>query len=155
MHVKKLKNMIKMKDNTFKMIIIGCLIAIVCIFGVLAYSFVSANNKAPALNNASNQSLQNNSNSTNGTGNVTKTVVKTVKSKTNLISAQRAIDIVEESCPGGPGDTRFGAQLINNNGAPYYLVTAYDDNSSSSTYGEGIGGAKVDARTGVILDEMG
>jgi uncharacterized membrane protein YkoI len=78
----------------------------------------------------------------------------TEKPKTNLISAQRAIDIVEQSAPGSDKCT-FSAKLYKNSGAPYYLVTAYDAVPGSSTYGEGIGGAKVDARTGVILDEMG
>ena len=149
-----------MNDNTFKTIIIVCLVAIVTILGVSAYFFVNNNNQASMANTnlSANQAVQNASNVFNTTSkNITSTkntAKSTEKHKTNLISAQRAIDIVEQSSPGSEKCT-FSAKLHNNGGAPYYLVTAYDAIPGSSTYGEGIGGAKVDARTGVILDEMG
>ena len=144
-------------NNTFKTIIIVCLVAIVVILGISAYFFISNNNQASATNNtlSSNQTLQNASNITSKNETNSKSTAKsTEKAKTNLISSQRAIDIVEQSAPGSDKCT-FSAKLYKNNGAPYYLVTAYDAVPGSSTYGEGIGGAKVDARTGVILDEMG
>lgn len=148
-----------MNDNTFKTIIIVCLVAIVAILGVSAYFFVNTSKETMANTNLSaNQAVQNASSVSNTTSkNITSTkntAKSTEKHKTNLISAQRAIDIVEQSSPGSEKCT-FSAKLHNNGGAPYYLVTAYDAIPGSSTYGEGIGGAKVDARTGVILDEMG
>ena len=141
-----------MKDNIFKIIIVICIVAIVGILWVSAYYFVNNNNKAVAAN----QTIQNTTNAPNSTLNTTNQSKATQKPTThvNLISAQRAIDIVEQSAPWSE-NCRFSAKLYKNNGAPYYLVTAYDNVQGSPTYGEGIGGAKVDARTGVILDEMG
>ena len=152
--------MIFLNDNTFKTIIIVCLIAIVAILGISAYFFINNNNQEPMANNnlSTNLAVQNASNMSNTTDrNVTttkSTSKSTEKSKTNLISAQRAIDIVEQSA-GDSSNIRFKAHLVNNGGAPYYMVDVYDDNPDSETYGEAIGGAKVDARTGVILGEMG
>ncbi len=109
-------------------------------------------------NPASNQSAQNSSNitvNTTSTSSPTTTSTKTQSTKVNLISAQRAIDIVQQSNPGDDSGLRFKAHLVKNNGAPYYMVDVYDDDPYSETYGQAIGGASVDARTGVILDEMG
>ncbi|MGZ7119433.1 MAG: PepSY domain-containing protein [Methanobacterium sp.] len=139
-------------DNRFKIIIIVCLVFIVSIFG--SYSYFSINN-ATKTNNSSNANITV-QNSTGSSSSLNQNSGSTQSgSNTNLISAQRAIDIVEQSNPNKNAKIRFSAELKQNNGAPYYLVTVYDTNRNSSTYGQGIGGAKVDARTGVILDELG
>lgn len=141
-----------MQNNSFKIIIIACIVFIVAVSGSYAYFSINDTLKA---NNSSNKNItvQNSSGSTSslnqnaGSGQT--------ESKTNLISAQRAIDIAEQSNPNKKAILRFSAELIQNNGAPYYLVTVYENNKSSQYYGMAIGGAKVDARTGVILDELG
>ena len=71
-----------------------------------------------------------------------------------LISSQEAISIVNKNVP-SYGLVNYEAVLVQNGQHPYYLVTAYDQNPNSTTYGEGIGGAKVDAITGQFLGGSG
>ena len=135
-------------DRLTSVLIVVVIILIGIVSAAFGYIYLSGSkNPINPINQTSiNQSVQN-------TSNVTHTTVKKT-TPTNLISAQRAIDIVQQSSPGST-NIRFSAKLINNNGAPYYLVTVYEDDPTSDVYGQSIGGAKVDAKTGVILDELG
>ena len=84
-------------------------------------------------------------NQTNSSLNVTNT---TNNSQTNLISATKAIIIVNKNVPAN-GYTSISAKLLQNGTHPYYLVNAYDQNSTN--YKQTIGDAKVDAKTGKFL----
>jgi cell division protein YceG involved in septum cleavage len=139
-------------DKTVKSLII-IVVVLVAVLGVTGAIFLqgylnnsnknvtSANQTNITVNNNSNQTTSNNSNS---------------KTETNskLISSQEAINIVNKNVP-AYGLTSYGAKLVQNGQHPYYLVTAYDQNPNSTTYREGIGGAKVDATTGQFLGGMG
>lgn len=142
-----------MEDNTFKTIIITCLVAIVAILGVSAYFFINNANKEAMSNNnlSSNQTIQNTSNSSLNNSNLSsssskssKTTSKT-KDKPAVISASKAMSIVTNAfsgydCYGG------GAELFMSNGKPVYSVSLYNRQDDSSA-----GTVLVDAETGKIL----
>jgi len=93
-----------------------------------------------------NTSAVNQTNSSLNVNNTTQT-----NSQNNLISPTKAIIIVNKNIPAN-GYTSISAKLLQNGTHPYYLVNAYDKNPNSTTYNQGIGGAKVDAKTGDLLD---
>lgn len=70
--------------------------------------------------------------------------------KQNLISPEQAIKIVKNTVP-GYGKLHYSATLTTCRGKPAYLVTVYDKDPDSETYGQAIGGAYVDATTGKLL----
>ena len=105
---------------------------------------INTNNTNNLSTSANNTTLQNNSSQTKKTNATT---------ESSVISAKKAISIVKNSAPSY--NCRFSAKLIKSGVTPYYMVTVYDDNSNSSTYGEAIGGAKVNAKTGAIIEAMG
>lgn len=150
-----------MKDNTFKLAVLTCLVVLVAIVGVSAYVFI--NNEPKTLNNVSspNQSLQNNSNSTNSTSNTVTPVSK--KSDSNnainnsiyhLISPEQATEIAnnyaaqygEEVVPGAIGLINGVGKYGGADGDPYYHVSlkSIDPNQHIEGYVE------VDAITGAI-----
>ena len=100
------------------------------------------------------QNLNNNSTNTNKTNKTT--IIYNEAKKTTMtrkyITPQQAIDSVRKY---GTSNTYYSAELITSDGAPYYLITAYQGNRSSPLYGEPIGGAKVDARSGRFISGMG
>ena len=106
------------------------------------------------LTNPNKNNTKNTTNLTNQTNNTTiiynETKKTTVTSK--YITPQQAINSVRKY---GTSTTTYSAKLITSDGAPYYLVTAYQGNRSDPLYGEPIGGAKVDARTGRFISGMG
>ena len=76
------------------------------------------------------------------------------KNQDNLISAEKSISIVKQNA--GPSKhVRFSAKLVQNGDNPYYLISVYSTDRNSTMYGENIGGAMVDARTGEFLGGMG
>ena len=97
------------------------------------------------LSNNKNTSTVNHTNSSLNVNNTTQT-----KSQNNLISATKAIIIVNKNVP-SYGYTSISAKLLQNGTHPYYLVNAYDQNPNSTTYKQTIGDAKVDAKTGKFL----
>ena len=70
--------------------------------------------------------------------------------KTEYISSDKAINVVHKKVPYYEY-TSYSTKLVNGK-HPYYLVNAYDLNPNSTNYKNGIGGAKVDAKTGKLLD---
>lgn len=142
-----------MEDKTFKTIIVISLIFIVAILGVSAYLFLNMENQKLSQNNISNITNQINS-TINDTTNKTNKTTKTENKKTSIkITAKQAIKIVKNSIP--HYNVNFGAELITSTKTPYYLVTAYDDDPTSESYGEPVGGAKVNAETGKIMYALG
>lgn len=121
---------------------IGVIIIIFVVSVSLSYFLYKPNNVS---NNTTNVSIQIN-NSNNTTINTAKT------SKSGYITKQQAINTVKKY---GTSTTRYTAKLITNDGDPYYLITAYDNDPDSEYYGWAIGGAKVDARTGRLIYGMG
>ncbi|UTB32908.1 MAG: PepSY domain-containing protein [Methanobacterium sp. ERen5] len=77
------------------------------------------------------------------------------KSQDNFISASKAISVVKQNEEGQSGNVRYSATLVKNSNNPYYRITVYDNDPESEFYGEDIGGAKVDAKTGEFLGGMG
>lgn len=139
-----------MEDKTFKIIIVISLISIVAILGVSSYLFLSMENQKLAQTNISNITNQTNS-AINDTGNVTNKTTKTENKGSSVkITAKKAIQIVKNSAD--HYNVSFGAELVTSTKTPYYLVTAYDDDPTSDSYGEPVGGAKVNAKTGKIMD---
>jgi hypothetical protein len=128
-------------DNKIKLLI-GVIIVIFAVSVSLSYLLYNPNNVS---NNSSNVSIQIN-NSNNSTINTTKTT------KSVYITKQQAINSVKKY---GTSTTRYTAKLITNDGDPYYLITAYDNDPDSEYYGWAIGGAKVDAITGRLIYGMG
>jgi len=128
-------------DNKIKLLI-GVIILIFLLSLSLSYFLYKPDNVS---NNSSNVSIQFN-NSNNGTINTTKST------KSGYITKQQAINSIKKY---GTSTTRYTAKLITSNGEPYYLITAYDIDPNSETYGWAIGGAKVDARTGRLIEGMG
>jgi len=95
------------------------------------------------LSNNKNTSALNQTNSSLNVNNTTQT-----NSQNNLISPTKAIIIVNKNIPAN-GYTSISAKLLQNGTHPYYLVNAYDQNSTN--YKQTIGDAKVDAKTGKFL----
>ncbi len=141
-------------DNSVKTLII-IVIILIAVLGVVGGIFlqsylVNSHNNTTAVNQTNstignNTSVQNTSNSSSSKSNI---------NTQKLISPQEAINIVNKNVP-AYGLTSYGAKLVQNGQHPYYLVSAYDQNPNSTTYGEAIGGAKVDAITGQFLGGMG
>ena len=141
-------------DNSVKTLII-IVIILIAVLGVVGGIFlqsylVNSHNNTTAVNQTNstignNTSVQNTSNSSSSKSNI---------NTQKLISPQEAINIVNKNVP-AYGLTSYGAKLVQNGQYPYYLVSAYDQNPNSTTYGEAIGGAKVDAITGQFLGGMG
>jgi hypothetical protein len=77
------------------------------------------------------------------------------KSQDNFISASKAISVVKQNVEGPSGNVRYSANLVKNSNNPYYKITVYDNDPESEFYGEDIGGARVDAKTGEFLGGMG
>lgn len=73
------------------------------------------------------------------------------KSQTKYISSLNAIAVVSKNLPDYPY-TSYSTKLVQNGNQSYYLVDAYDSNPNSTTYNQGIGNAKVDAKTGKLID---
>lgn len=76
------------------------------------------------------------------------------KSQSNLISAQKAINIVKQNTGQSP-HVRYVAKLVQNGNKPYYDISVYSTDPSSPGYNQNIGGARVDAKTGEFLGGMG
>jgi uncharacterized protein YxeA len=132
-------------DNKSKTLII-VLIILLAVFGVVAgiilqgYLFDSKNGNLNQTNTSVNVTVDNQTTEN--------------KNQNNLISAQKAISIVKQNA--GPSkNVRFSAKLIQNGNNPYYQISVYSTNRNSTMYGENIGGARVDARTGEFLGGMG
>lgn len=136
-------------NNTFKILII-IIIILVSILGLVGgfilESHLDSDNKNVIVTNHTNSSVNNVT--TNST------IPKPTSSPSALISSQKAINIVKQSVP-AYGNIRYGAKLVQNGQNPYYLVSVYENDRNSTVYGEAIGGAKVDAKTGEFLGGMG
>jgi hypothetical protein len=73
------------------------------------------------------------------------------KSHTKYIGSLNAIAVVSKNIPAYPY-TSYSTKLVQNGNQSYYVVDAYDLNPNSTTYNQGIGDAKVDAKTGKLID---
>jgi len=73
------------------------------------------------------------------------------ESQTKYISSLKAIAVVSKNIPDYPY-TSYSTKLVQNGQQSYYIVDAYDLNPNSTTYNQGIGNAKVDAKTGKLID---
>lgn len=128
-------------DNTVKIFIIAVII-LYAVLGVAAGAVLHgyfSNNKDTTINQ------------TNSSVNVTVNNQTTqIKPPNNLISPLKAMNIVNKNVL-PYRYTSYSAKLVQNGQHPYYLVNAYDQNPNSTTYKQGIGGAKVDAKTGKFL----
>ncbi|WP_414469159.1 PepSY domain-containing protein [Methanobacterium sp. ACI-7] len=138
---------------------IPIILILLLILGIMGISGCTNQNNNTSMNTnySANQTTQNSTPVINTTSNQTSTQKsKTNDDNQNLISASKAISITKVKS-GAQGDTRlrFTASLVKNGGKPYYLITVYGNDKSSPYYGEAIGGAKVDARTGAFLGGMG
>jgi hypothetical protein len=89
----------------------------------------------------------NQANSTNNTLNNQ----EQIKPQKEYISSDKAINVVHKKVPYYEY-TSYSTKLVQNGQHPYYLVNAYDLNPNSTNYNHGIGGAKVDAQSGKLLD---
>ena len=129
-------------DNSVKIFFI----AVILLYAGLGLAVVSIfhsyilNDNVASINHA-------NSSSNNSFNNQT----AQAKSQTKYISSLKAIDIVSKNLPAYPY-TSYSTKLVNNGNQSYYLVDAYDLNPNSTTYNHGIGNAKVDAKTGKLID---
>ena len=132
-------------DKTVKILIIVVIILLAglsVVAGIMlqSYLFTNKNNNSNQYNTSVNVSVNNQTSQTNV--------------QDNLISAQKAINIAKQNA--GPSkNVRFSAKLIQNGQNPYYLISVYSTDRNSTLYGENIGGAKVDAKTGEFLGGMG
>ncbi len=135
-------------NNTFKFLIIVIIILVsvlAVIGGFILQSHLNNSNKNIIVTNQTNSSVNNITNQTSP---------KSTSSTPSLISPQKAINIVKQSVP-AYGNLRYGAKLVQNGQNPYYLISVYENDRNSTVYGEAIGGAKVDAKTGEFLGGMG
>lgn len=137
-------------DKRAKILLIIFLILIAAVSVSLGYLLTNPNKKI--AKNTANLTNQTN-NTTKNYSTVTNRTKTTKTSNSGFISAQKAINIVKHSIPSV--NCSFSAELISSANPPFYLVTAYDNNPKSPYYGESVGGAKVDAKTGKILFAMG
>ena len=132
-------------DKTVKILIVVVIILLAglsVVAGIMlqGYLFTNKNNNSNQSNTSVNVSVSNQTTQT--------------KVQDNLISAQKAISIVKQNA--GPSkNVRFSARLVQNGQNPYYLISVYSTDRNSTLYGENIGGAKVDAKTGEFLGGMG
>ena len=130
-------------DNTTKTLIIVVII-LLALFGVVVgiclQNGLSNNKNTTDMNQSTNITINNQTTKTNV--------------QNNLISAQKAISIVKAEAGPSPY-VRYSARLIQNGQNPYYLISVYSTDRNSTMYGENIGGAKVDAKTGEFLGGMG
>ncbi len=135
-------------NNTFKILIIIIIILVSglgLVGGFILQNDLNNGNKNIIVTNQTNSSVNNVTN---------QTTLKPASSTPALISPQKAINIVKQSVP-AYGNLRYGAKLVQNGQNPYYLVSVYENDRNSTLYGEAIGGAKVDAKTGAFLGGMG
>lgn len=132
-------------DKTVKILIIVVIILLAglsVVAGIMlqGYIFTNKNNNSNQTNTSVNVSVNNQTTQT--------------KVQNNLISAQKAISIVKQNAGPSP-HVRYSARLVQNGQNPYYLISVYSTDRNSTLYGENIGGAKVDAKTGEFLGGMG
>ncbi len=134
-------------DKTIKILIIVVIIMLAglsVVAGIILQDYLFTNKNNNTNINQSNTPL--NVSANNQTAQT--------KVQDNLISAQKAISIVKQNA--GPSkNVRFSAKLVQNGQNPYYLISVYSIDRNSTLYGESIGGAKVDAKTGAFLGGMG
>lgn len=135
-------------NNTFKILIIIIIILVSglgLVGGFILQNDLNSGNKNIIVTNQTNSSVNNVTN---------QTTPKPISSTPALISPQKAINIVKQTVP-AYGNLRYGAKLVQNGQNPYYLISVYENDHNSTVYGEAIGGAKVDAKTGEFLGGMG
>lgn len=121
--------------------------------GYQQYQSTTYNTLLKQSNNSTNQTSNNqlsnqNNEQVNRTGSSYQTTDK------NIISANEAINIVKQSVP-AYGKIRYKAYLVKNDQNPYYQVDVYQNDPTKPLYGQVIGGAQVDAKTGEFLGGMG
>jgi len=128
-------------DNTVKIFIVA-VVLLYTVMGFAAVGFIQGvlfNNNVATINQA------------NSSANTLNNQTAHTNPQNKYISSMKAISIVYKKVP-DYSYTSYTTKLVQNGQDPYYLVNAYDKNPNSTTYNQGIGGAKVDAKTGDLLD---
>lgn len=129
-------------DKTVKTLIIVVII-LVAILGVVGGVFLQS-----YLSNNKNNTAMNQTNTTNITVN---NQTNQTKVQSNFIGTQEAISISKQNMP-IPGKVRYTAKLVQNSQfKPYYEINVYDNDPSSTNYGDIISDSTVDAKTGEFL----
>ena len=118
-------------------------IILVAILGVVGGVFLQS-----YLSNKKNDTVVNQTNTTNITVN---NQTNQTKLQNNFISSQKAISVSKQNMP-IPGKVRYTAKLVQNNQFnPFYEINVYDNDPSSTSYGDIISDSTVDAKTGEFL----
>ena len=128
-------------DKTVKIFFVA-VILLYSVIGVAAISVLHGpflNNNLATINNANSSANGSSNNHTQG------------NPQSKYISSVKAINVVNNNVP-DYGYTTYTTKLVKNTTNPYYIVNAYDQNPNSTTYKQGLNGAKVDAKTGKLLD---
>ena len=84
------------------------------------------------------------------TNNTLNNLNEQINPQTEYIGSDKAVNVVHKKVP-YYDYTSYSTKLVNGK-HPYYLVNAYDLNPNSTNYKNGIDGAKVDAKSGKLLD---
>ena len=129
-------------DNTVKIFFVA-VVLLYTVLGVGAIGFLQNHfiTDNVATINQANSSTNNTLNNLN----------EQINPQTEYISSDKAINVVHKKVPYYEY-TSYSTKLVQNGKHPYYLVNAYDLNPNSTNYNHGIGGAKVDAQSGKLLD---
>lgn len=129
-------------DNSVKIFFVAVVLlyAVLGVAAVSVFHFYFSDNNVATINQANSSA---NSTLTNHT--------TPPNSQTKYIGTLKAIAVVDKYVPDYPY-TSYSTKLVQNGQQPYYIVNAYDLNPNSTTYAHGVGNAKVDAKTGQLLD---
>ena len=132
-------------DKNIKILVV----VVIVLIGVLGVTMGMLLQGYLSSSNTNNQNQSANITTVNQTNSTTQTQQEC------FISASKAISIVKQNEEGTSGNVRYSAALIKSCENPYYKITVYNNDPGSDFYGEAIGGARVDAKTGEFLGGMG
>ena len=129
-------------DNTVKIFFV----AVVLLYTVLGVGAIGLLHDHFITDNVATINQANSS-----TNNSLNNLKEQINPQKEYISSDKAINVVHKKVP-YYDYTSYSTKLVQNGEHSYYLVNAYDLNPNSTTYNHGIGGVKVDAQSGKLLD---
>jgi hypothetical protein len=141
-------------EKTTKILIIICLVLVVG-FSLTLGLLLGTHLNTPLVVNTTNNTTNTTVNNSTTPQTKSNSSANQQTSTSGYISADQAISIAKSSAAYYPGpDTSFTASFVDGS-RPYWQVTAWENDPNSTVYGEAIGGAEIDAKTGQFLGGMG